>query len=98
MTTAPGREGRGDGDASMGPRGRRRGDAAAGSPAQPRRAGFNGATANSPWMTDRASKAADNTAQLQWGHGEFAVDDVTLRSGQQSARAASMGPRRIRRG
>jgi len=36
---------------------------------------FNGATANSPWMTSLAKAVAAPLTVLQWGHGEFAVDD-----------------------
>src|SRR5207248_688342 len=40
---------------------------------------FNGATANSPWMTMKSARARATEPTLQWGHGEFAVDD-SLRS------------------
>src|SRR2546423_595584 len=40
-----------------------------------RRGCFNGATANSPWMTEDADARQAKLAELQWGHGEFAVDD-----------------------
>jgi len=37
--------------------------------------------------------------KLQWGHGEFAVDDFLIQKMMtDEARRASMGPRRIRRG
>src|SRR2546428_71162 len=36
---------------------------------------FNGATANSPWMTREAKGKPFTKGELQWGHGEFAVDD-----------------------
>src|SRR5690348_14946146 len=36
---------------------------------------FNGATANSPWMTMASHDIENPTHALQWGHGEFAVDD-----------------------
>ncbi len=39
-------------------------------------AGFNGATANSPWMTAALDAYRDAQDVLQWGHGEFAVDDL----------------------
>jgi len=38
-------------------------------------AGFNGATANSPWMTAWDEYIRSQKDALQWGHGEFAVDD-----------------------
>src|SRR5207245_1214342 len=37
-------------------------------------------------------------AQLQWGHGEFAVENTELQEENDAAYKASMGPRRIRRG
>src|SRR2546422_901140 len=85
--------------------------------------GFNGATANSPWMTEEGAVAADGgerrlngaaanspwmtkpkarrwalTTALQWGHGEFAVDDAGVLAKLKGLFKASMGPRRIRRG
>jgi len=37
---------------------------------------FNGATANSPWMTFLGREVGIGASRLQWGHGEFAVDDA----------------------
>jgi hypothetical protein len=37
---------------------------------------FNGATANSPWMTSTIRTRLRIRTPLQWGHSEFAVDDV----------------------
>src|SRR4051812_954689 len=59
---------------------------------------FNGATANSPWMTRQRHPMRCVGYTLQWGHGEFAVDDSRREKGPDTARTASMGPRRIRRG
>ncbi len=37
-------------------------------------------------------------ARLQWGHGEFAVENPVNDRRRQTTTDASMGPRRIRRG
>jgi hypothetical protein len=45
---------------------------------EPTPAGFNGATANSPWMTATVPPtSSDDQLLLQWGHSEFAVDDAS---------------------
>src|SRR5258707_13873353 len=61
--------------ASMGPRRIRRGK-----PSPPRAAGgtasrFNGATANPPWKTARRDSPRVDPCELQWGHGESAVEN-----------------------
>ncbi len=48
-----------------------------------RAAGFNGATANSPWRTcSSRSGRSRRTPWLQWGHGEFAVENAVPNGGQ----------------
>ncbi len=59
---------------------------------------FNGATANSPWRTDRLRGFVGQVHGLQWGHGEFAVENAPSSPVTPPGREASMGPRRIRRG
>ena len=39
------------------------------------RASFNGATAVTPWKTDRSHRSTDDRGRLQWGHGGDAVED-----------------------
>ncbi len=68
----------------------------AGRPRSPRR--FNGATANSPWRTAWQASARQVEGWLQWGHGEFAVENLYIDGYDESSDRASMGPRRIRRG
>src|SRR5437764_683098 len=41
---------------------------------------FNGATATSPWMTIRDMWSLPGAVKLQWGHGDFAVDDIRCRA------------------
>ncbi len=61
--------------ASMGPRRIRRGEPHNSTLSASQRMGFNGATANSPWRTDRSILLQRNRDLLQWGHGEFAVEN-----------------------
>ncbi len=86
--------------ASMGPRRIRRGEPVPPAAYDVRRpGGFNGATANSPWRTRTGAPRPDRADRLQWGHGEFAVENGRrAHSARRGAGGASMGPRRIRRG
>ncbi len=59
---------------------------------------FNGATANSPWRTSTQTTHTDSTVCLQWGHGEFAVENGSHSAPPTTWKLPSMGPRRIRRG
>src|SRR5258706_560402 len=68
--------------ASMGPRRIRRGEARDGGNHRATLPSFNGATANSPWRTlQKLNADAANEAALQWGHGEFAVENGKPRTG-----------------
>src|SRR5258708_2053458 len=60
--------------------------------------GFNGATASSPWMTPAIGRSLYQAGSLQWGHGEFAVDDHLESGARLRPAKASMAPRRGRRG
>src|SRR5947199_263329 len=85
--------------ASMGPRRIRRGGRRP--PVRCRAVGwgFNGATANSPWRTTSRLTPLGPPRRLQWGHGEFAVEEGRYRPRRQpGSPVVSMGPRRIRRG
>ncbi len=69
--------GRGISGASMGPRRIRRGERLRQALHGSRVRRFNGATANSPWRTCDAQGGPKVVAWLQWGHGEFAVENPT---------------------
>ncbi len=62
-------------DASMGPRRIRRGERPGKHPRVKWKDGFNGATANSPWRTCTLTVTTNQVTVLQWGHGEFAVEN-----------------------
>ncbi len=62
----------------MGPRRIRRGEQSSCECRSRGRGSFNGATANSPWRTTVKVETLFGEEQLQWGHGEFAVENATL--------------------
>ncbi len=59
-----------------------------------RRDRFNGATAMKPWKSGRPTSRGIKEAELQWGHGDEAVEEIDLTVGRAADPAASMGPRR----
>src|SRR5947209_7257343 len=62
---------------SMGPRRIRRGERLRFASSRRSQTAFNGATANSPWRTRKqACSSSRAPASLQWGHGEFAVENI----------------------
>src|SRR5438445_404313 len=63
--------------ASMGPRRIRRGERHRHRQRGASLRGFNGATANSPWRTLPAATSPPSSTLLQWGHGEFAVENLS---------------------
>src|SRR5438105_2887311 len=61
--------------------------------------GFNGATAISPWRTASTPCSVLPSIALQWGHGNFAVENIPVQHRPvRGLRDASMGPRQFRRG
>ena len=56
--------------------------------------GFNGATAMKPWKSDLVLASPTTTVSLQWGHGDEAVEEASVRLGLADPVDASMGPRR----
>src|SRR5437868_1003790 len=82
----------------MGPRRIRRGDRGVSITFDVPFHSFNGATANSPWRTRRQRHSHSPASMLQWGHGEFGVENAEYARLADAAEEASMGPRRIRRG
>jgi len=59
-----------------------------------RRPCFNGATAMKPWKSYRRPLVARLPHQLQWGHGDEAVEEQRANASRQQNVYASMGPRR----
>src|SRR5208282_2632316 len=57
-------------------------------------AGFNGATAMKPWKRWCATPIGLGSTRLQWGHGDEAVEEMTLMAAITGGEWASMGPRR----
>ncbi len=81
----------------MGPRRCRRGRPAG--PTMPGRpSGFNGATPMSAWKTGLTGSYLFRAVRLQWGHADVGVEDRAGASDAGLGDAASMGPRRCRRG
>ncbi len=87
-------------DASMGPRRIRRGERPRADDTRPtRRSASMGPRRIRRGERTIPGAVANGLPALQWGHGEFAVENGgILAHGPQSRHAASMGPRRIRRG
>src|SRR5258707_1155950 len=58
--------------------------------------GFNGATANPPWKTVAPSRYWACSMELQWGHGESAVENGArisdIATGQTSFNGATANP------
>jgi len=55
---------------------------------------FNGATAMKPWKRRKTVLGVQVAAQLQWGHGDEAVEEQGNNANIQTFCNASMGPRR----
>ena len=55
---------------------------------------FNGATAMKPWKRQPRLKAQTDQIQLQWGHGDEAVEEPPAPAPNAAPAKASMGPRR----
>ncbi len=58
------------------------------------KSGFNGATAMKPWKRSHWLAVKMERAQLQWGHGDEAVEELIPGGNLLGQIPASMGPRR----
>ena len=55
---------------------------------------FNGATAMKPWKRGRPDCRSTANTELQWGHGDEAVEELATMDLDVLRLQASMGPRR----